>query len=78
MTTFYSYWGSSIHGVEIAWTADPSADTLELTFEYTAYYYWRMPFFYDGSDADDLALATHVGLTFGEAHGLTTANTEFD
>ena len=37
-----------------------------------------MPFFYDASDADDLALATHVGLTFGEDHGGCTAGADYD
>ena len=67
MTSFTSYWGSSIHGVEIKWTADTSADPVELTFEYTANYYWRMPFFYDGRETDtDLKIATAIDLNFGE------------
>ena len=67
MTSFTSYWGSSVHGVEIEWTADTSADPVELTFVYTANYYWRMPFFYDSSQTDtDLKIAQAIDVSFGE------------
>ena len=67
MTSFTSYWGSSVHGVEIEWTADTSADPVELTFVYTANYYWRMPFFYDSAQTDtDLKIAQAIDVSFGE------------
>ena len=51
-TSFTSYWGSPVHGAEITWTHDTSADTLTLAFSYTANYYWRMPVYFSGSDTD--------------------------
>lgn len=60
-TTFTSYWGSSIHGVEIAWTNDTTADPVELSFTYTANYYWRIPFWYDSAIAGDAAIAASLG-----------------
>ena len=57
-TQFTSYWGSSLHGVQIDWTNDPTATTPELAFTYTANYYWRMPFWYDDTVAGDKAIAT--------------------
>ena len=56
-TSFTSYWGDPFHGVEIKWTHDTAAASPTLTFEYTANYYWRMPYWYDsGADAIELYL----------------------
>ena len=65
-TTFTSYWGSSLHGVEIAWTHDPAAaGTPELSFQYTANYYWRMPYWYDSVIASDIAIKDAIGSAYG-------------
>ena len=64
-TSFTSYWGDPLHGVEIKWTHDPAAASPTLTFEYTANYYWRMPYWYDAGVADDLTYLSTIGTTFG-------------
>ena len=70
--TFTSYWGSSLHGVEIAWTNDITANPVELSFVYTCNYYWRMPFWYDSAEATDAALFAAVG---GSNHGVDITGT---
>jgi len=55
-SSFTSYWGSTMHGVEITWTNDLSSPvTLALT--YTANLYWYMPMWYDSTknSGDELA-----------------------
>ena len=61
-TSFTSYWGSPVHGAEITWTHDTSADSLTLAFSYTANYYWRMPVYYSSTDTDgDAAYVGSLG-----------------
>merc|ERR1712228_497136 len=62
--TFTSYWGSSIHGMEIKWTNDPNAATSTLTAEITSNYYWRMQLYYNGAANDpDLEIRESIGGT---------------
>ena len=68
-TSFTSYWGSSIHGVEIKWTHDVASPEY-LNFEYTCNYYYKMPFWYDAGsnnplDGPDVGLADAIGATLG-------------
>ena len=63
-TTFTSYWGSALHGVEIKWTNDITANPVKLSFEYTSNYYWRMPCWYDDGVASDKALVAAIGSNF--------------
>ena len=60
-TSFTSYWGSPVHGADITWTHDPSADTPTLTFEYTANYYWRMPVYYNNLITADQTYKNSLG-----------------
>ena len=48
-TSFTSYWGSALHGMEIKWTNDITADPVKLAAEITCNYYWRMPVWYDSN-----------------------------
>ena len=68
-TSFTSYWGSQIHGIEIKWTHDPAAvtDVQSLAIEYTCNYYWRMPLWYDSAQADDAKIPKTLGSTDLEA-----------
>ena len=76
-TSFTSYWGSPVHGADITWTHDPSADTLTLTFEYTANYYWRNPVYYNAGIAADDAYKNSLGsgATFLDSSGGCTGAT---
>lgn len=58
---FTSFWGSSIHGVEIKWTNDITTDPVTLTAEYTSNYYWNPLFYYDSNLAADNALLAILG-----------------
>ena len=60
-TSFTSYWGSPVHGAEITWTHDTSADSLTLAFSYTANYYWRMPVYYSAAVSEDAAFVGTLG-----------------
>ena len=64
-TSFTSYWGSSLHGVNIMWTNDITDVTPTLTFVYTANYYWRMPYWYSGLITADVDMANSVGTAYG-------------
>lgn len=52
-TSFTSYWGSGIHGVEVKWTCDTAVTPNVLTAEMTSNYYWRTQLYYDSNEAGD-------------------------
>ena len=60
-TSFTSYWGSQIHGVEVTWTCDTSVSPNVLTAAYTSNYYWRTQLYYDGDIATDVAISDAIG-----------------
>ena len=63
-SSFTSYWGSNIHGVEIKWTCDTAVTPNVLTAEYTSNYYWRMQLYYDGTTGHaDLDILNAIGGT---------------
>ena len=64
MTSFTSYWGSNVHGMEIKWTADNTADVPVLSAEITCNYYWRMHLFHEATPDADL-LTSVGGANFG-------------
>ena len=67
-TSFTTYWGSNIHGIEIKWTCDTTASPVVLHAEYTSNYYWRMQLYYNGTvanAANDLALLASLDTVSG-------------
>ena len=79
-TQFTSYWGSSIHGVEILWKNDildpnrGTGDPVELEFEYTCNLYWRMPYWFDdGASAN--GPDSELGKTLGTSRGVNINST---
>ena len=60
-TSFTSYWGSQIHGVEVTWTCDTSVSPNVLTAAYTSNYYWRTQLYYDSDIATDVAISDAIG-----------------
>jgi len=76
-TSFTSYWGSGIHGVEVKWTCDQSVTPNVLTAEMTSNYYWRTQLYHDATVQGDLDIlagiagASSLGNNFGTDVGNT-------
>ena len=73
-TSFTSYWGSALHGVEIKWTSDASDSPQYLNFEFKSKYYWYMPHWYNSGQSGDVTINKNLGANGKDMKAYTDSN----